>query len=56
MPCRFLVRSFWDLGWSDWAEGGVDVKSVPGHHASIVEEPSVRTLADHLRNAIDQAD
>ncbi len=45
-----------DLGWGEWAAGGVDIKSVPGHHASILEEPSVRILAEHLQTAVDCAE
>jgi amino acid adenylation domain-containing protein len=43
-----------DLGWGDWTRGGVDIRQVPGHHASILEEPNVRILAEHLRAAADQ--
>jgi thioesterase domain-containing protein len=45
-----------DLGWGDWAVGGVEIKSVRSHHASILEEPSVRILAEHLQTAVDCAD
>jgi amino acid adenylation domain-containing protein len=53
---RPLLHSFReDLGWGEWAEGGVDIKCVPGHHASILEEPGIRILAEHLREAADQS-
>jgi thioesterase domain-containing protein len=42
------------LGWSDWAEGGVDVQVVPGNHATMVYKPNVETLADKLAACIDQ--
>ena len=42
------------LGWSDWAEGGVDVQLVPGNHATMVYKPNVETLADKLTACIDQ--
>jgi amino acid adenylation domain-containing protein len=42
------------LGWSDWAEGGVDVQLVPGNHATMVYKPNVETLADKLAACIDQ--
>jgi thioesterase domain-containing protein len=44
-----------DMGWGKWASGGVDVKLVPGHHESILEEPSARVLAEHLRTAMEHA-
>jgi thioesterase domain-containing protein len=40
------------LGWSDWAEGGVDVQLVPGNHATMVYKPNVETLADKLAACI----
>ena len=40
------------LGWSDWAEGGVDVQLVPGNHATMVYKPNVETLADKLAECI----
>jgi thioesterase domain-containing protein len=45
-----------DLGWSEWVDGGIDVLSIPGHHASILKEPSVQILARHLQSAADNAD
>jgi thioesterase domain-containing protein len=36
------------LGWSDWADGGVDVQLVPGNHATMVYKPNVETLATKL--------
>ena len=42
------------LGWSDWAEGGVDVQSVPGNHATMVYKPNVETLAAKLAACIEQ--
>ena len=44
------------LGWSDWAEGGVDVQIVPGNHATMVYKPNVETLAEKLAACIEQAD
>lgn len=40
------------LGWSDWADGGVDVQSVPGNHATMVYKPHVETLAEKLKACI----
>ncbi len=42
------------LGWSDWAEGGVDVQIVPGNHATMVYKPNVVTLAEKLAACIDR--
>jgi len=41
------------LGWSDWADGGVDVQLVPGNHATMVYKPNVETLAMKLAACID---
>ena len=43
------------LGWCDWAEGGVDVQSVPGNHATMVYKPNVETLAEKLTACIARA-
>ena len=43
------------LGWSDWADGGVDVQIVPGNHATMVYKPNVETLAAKMAASIDQA-
>jgi thioesterase domain-containing protein len=40
------------LGWSEWAEGGVDVQLVPGNHATMVYKPNVETLAEKLAACI----
>ena len=42
------------LGWSDWAEGGVDVQVVPGNHATMVYKPHVAVLAEKLTMCINQ--
>jgi hypothetical protein len=39
------------LGWGERAMEGVEIKSVPGHRASILEEPNLRELAQHLQTA-----
>ncbi len=41
-----------DLGWSKIAEGGVDIRVIPGHHGSIMREPYVQTLAAELDSAL----
>lgn len=44
-----------DLGWSEWVTGGVEIVSIPGHHASILKEPGVQILAKNLQSAVDNA-
>jgi amino acid adenylation domain-containing protein len=41
-----------DLGWSQIALGGVDIKIIPGHHLSMMHEPYVQYLAKELRAAL----
>ncbi len=38
-----------DLGWGDLAEGGVEIRLVPGHHDNMLKEPYVRVLAEELK-------
>ena len=38
-----------DLGWAEFAAGGVEVHEIPGYHGSIVTEPRVRVLAERLQ-------
>ncbi len=45
-----------DLGWGEWVTGGVEIVSIPGHHASILKEPSVLVLARELQSAVDSSD
>ncbi len=37
------------LGWGTLVRGGLDIRDIPGDHYSIMREPYVQTLADHLR-------
>jgi thioesterase domain-containing protein len=41
-----------DLGWSELAREGVDVRVVPGSHARIFVEPNIRDLAKELESAL----
>jgi thioesterase domain-containing protein len=41
-----------DMGWLDLARGGLDVRTVPGDHFSLVKEPYVAGVADVLRARI----
>ncbi len=43
------------LGWSEWADAGVEVHLVPGNHANLVYEPHVEVLAEKLSACISQA-
>lgn len=36
------------FGWGEFARGGVSVRTVPGAHESILDEPYVRVLANEL--------
>ena len=40
------------LGWSALAAGGVEVEVVPGNHFSMLREPHIQHVAQHLRSAI----
>ena len=42
-----------DMGWAGLARGGVDVRSVPGNHYSMVKEPHVAALAEELKRTVD---
>ena len=42
-------------GWGALASGGVEVHEVPGAHLNILEEPSVRSLADTLAACLKEA-
>ncbi|MGV3722261.1 MAG: non-ribosomal peptide synthetase, partial [Actinomycetota bacterium] len=42
-------------GWSELAQGGVEVLPVPGEHATIIEEPHVAELARALTAALSRA-
>jgi thioesterase domain-containing protein len=44
-----------DMGWRKLAQGGVDIRVVPGSHKNILKEPYVRGLAQVLRTCLDQA-
>ncbi|MFP2926702.1 SDR family oxidoreductase [Pyxidicoccus sp. 3LG] len=43
------------LGWGLLAAGGVDVHELPGEHLTLLRQPHVRTLADRLRQSLDEA-
>lgn len=41
-----------DLGWNALVSGGVEVRTVPGDHYSVIKEPYVRVLAANLLAAL----
>ena len=40
-------------GWSQYAEGSVDIFMVPGDHHTMMNQPHVQVLADKLRECFD---
>jgi thioesterase domain-containing protein/acyl carrier protein len=44
-----------ELGWSRFAQGGVEVYDVPGYHGAIVYEPRVGILARQLAECLERA-
>ncbi len=44
------------FGWEKRAIDGVEIYDVPGGHASMIQEPNVRTLAEQLKAGIDRAE
>jgi len=45
-----------DLGWTAFAEGGVEVYEVPGDHDVMFQEPNIRILAAQLRARLQKSD
>lgn len=48
------ARSYQDrrLGWSDVAQGGLEVHVIPGNHMTMVDHPHVVVMAEKLRNCL----
>ncbi|MCP4661804.1 MAG: AMP-binding protein [bacterium] len=44
-----------DLGWSELAEGGLEIHEIGGNHYSILRDPHVEVLADCLAEILDPA-
>jgi amino acid adenylation domain-containing protein len=42
-----------DNGWTDYAEGGIEIHNVPGEHEAIFNQPNVRVLAEKLDACIE---
>jgi len=45
-----------DLGWTPFAEGGVEVCELPGDHDLVFVEPNIQVLADLLRARLELSD
>ena len=43
------------LGWTEIAQGGLEIHEVPGYHGAIVYEPRVGVLAEKLAAALERA-
>jgi thioesterase domain-containing protein len=43
-----------DFGWGAYAHGGVTVIDVPGDHLSMMHEPDIKVLANHLQRCLDE--
>jgi thioesterase domain-containing protein len=46
----------WDLGWTQLAEGGVEVYELPGDHDLVFREENIRVLAEQLRARLEISD
>lgn len=54
-PKNYVVAADPVKAWEKWAEGGVEVRSVPGQHFTVMREPFVSTLAEELRTCLQKA-
>ena len=45
-----------DLGWTPFAEGGVEVHELPGDHDLVFREPNIQVLAAQLRARLEHSD
>lgn len=44
-----------ELGWTDFAKGGIQAFDVPGDHHSLLQEPHIGVLADTLKECLEDA-
>ncbi|HZI06251.1 MAG TPA: hypothetical protein VEZ71_19630, partial [Archangium sp.] len=42
-----------DWGWAGWARGGVRVTPLPGNHYTLLTEPNVRAVREHVRHLLE---
>jgi hypothetical protein len=40
------------LGWEKFFNGEMELREIPGHYISILVEPSIRLLADELKDCL----
>jgi thioesterase domain-containing protein/NRPS condensation-like uncharacterized protein len=45
-----------DLGWTPFAEGGIEVYELPGDHDLVFREPNIQVLAAQLRARLEHSD
>jgi thioesterase domain-containing protein len=45
-----------DLGWTPFAEGGVEVFELPGDHDLVFREPNIQVLAAQLRACLERSE
>jgi thioesterase domain-containing protein len=45
-----------DLGWSPFAQGGLEVYELPGDHDLVFREPNIQVLAAQLRDRLEHSD
>jgi amino acid adenylation domain-containing protein len=43
------------MGWGKWVQGGLDIQSIEGSHASVLQEPHVKLLAEKLKTCLVKA-
>jgi amino acid adenylation domain-containing protein len=41
--------------WSEWADGGLEVSTIPGDHFTIIREPNIKDLAERLSGYLGKA-
>ena len=51
---RQTLKQQTDWGWSEYADGSVDILMVPGDHHTMMSEPHVQVLAEKLRVCLDK--
>jgi thioesterase domain-containing protein len=44
-----------ELGWSEFAKGGIQAFDVPGDHHSLLQEPHIGVLAATLKECLEAA-
>jgi thioesterase domain-containing protein/acyl carrier protein len=51
---RETLKQESDWGWSQYADGSVDIHVVPGDHHTMMSQPHVQVLAEKLRECLDK--